>query len=368
MAGFPPLRSWRFAVLVVSFVSLSVFGEAAEGERHVLILSGSGGESFYSRTFEDWSERLKSFLVREAEIASTNLVQLSDQATTPSLQPTLENIESTITTMREQVRPEDELLVFMIGHGSYIAGESRFNVPGPDLTAERLKKLLAPVDVSRLVVVNSTASSAGHINALSADGRIIVTATKSVNERNATQFMESFLQGLEDGSADRNRDGRISLLEAARQAAHLNRDWFESQGYLVTEHPLIDDNGDGLGTRLIPEEEGGPAAAEYVAGEGVALDGALAGRYFLKDFSFPPEVPDALAQRYIDTLDRVEALKSEKAAYDADAYRAKLEPLLIEAARTHRQIRRLMNQTSPEVRSGPNDDGKANPTPNVSRQ
>lgn len=358
----------RGLFLVVSLLAIPSLANAKDGERYVLILSGSGGESFYTRAFADWSDRLELFLIREGQTPASHILRLQDAPTTPSLQPTLQRIGQTLDDIANRADAADELLIFMIGHGSYIAGESRFNIPGRDLTAEALNAMLAPLPVSRLIVVNSTAASAGFINALSAEERIIVTATKSVNERNATRFMESFFQGLEDGSADRNRDGRISLLEASRQAAHLTRDWFEDQGYLVTEHPLIDDNGDGLGTRLIPETEGDPTATEYVAGEGVALDGALAGRYFLKDFSFPPEVPAQLADHYIETLDAVEILKDEKSEHQPEAYRALMEPLLIEAARTHRRIREIMAQSPPAVTAGANEERKADPPTDVPRQ
>lgn len=348
------------------FFPIPALGEA--NERHALIIVGSGGESTYARTFESWSERLERFLEREGETPRSHIVRLQDAPTTPALQPTRPRIQSTIEAMQHQIHAADELLIFLIGHGSHIAGESRFNIPGKDLTAAELNAMLAPLDAARLIVVNTTASSAGFINELSAEGRIIVTATKSVNERNATRFMESFLQGLEDGSADGNRDGRISLLEATHQAARLTRDWFQSQGYLVTEHPLIDDNGDGLGTRLIPEEEGDPAATEYAAGEGVRLDGALAGRYFLKDFSFPPEVPRSLARRYIETLDAVEVLKSEKHEFGPEDYRARLEPLLIDAALTHRKIREIIKNTQKAGTAGATQERKAESTNDVPGQ
>jgi hypothetical protein len=344
----------------------------AEGDRHAVILTGSGGEPLYTRTFTDWGDRLERLLIEEAEIPEGNIARIGDDLSTRTIPVSLGGIETVFEEMKTKIQHSDELLIFLIGHGSYIAGESRFNIPGKDLTAEGLAGMLENIEVSRLILVNTTASSAGFINALSGRDRIIVTATKSVNERNATRFMESFLQGLEDGSADRNRDGRISLLEASRQAAHLTGDWFERQGYLLTEHPLIDDNGDALGSRLIPEEAEGPMAVEMPLGEGVVLDGSLAGRYFLKDFSFPPEVPDELARRYTDALDEVERIKGLKSEKDATAYRANLEPLLIEAARAHREIRRIINALESDIEAGPqavpDSSRKAETAPNVPRQ
>lgn len=330
----------------------------AAPDRRALIVQGSGGEQTYDLEFTDWARRLRAYLIGPGGLAEQHVRWLGQGPPSPQAghhEPaTLSTIRGALGETIAAMAPDGELMVVLIGHGAHVANTSRFMIPGPDLTAETLGELLTAAGERRIILINATASSAGFINVLSGPGRIIVTATKSVNERNATRFMESFLQGLEDGSADENRDGRISLLEAARQADRLTLAWFEAEGYLVTEHPLIDDNGDRRGTRLVPEAPGEFAATDSPPGEGAALDGSVAARYFLKDFSFPPEVPRELVDRYIAVLDRIEEVKAGKSTMAAGAYRERLEPLLIEAARTNRQIQRTIGS----VKSNPGSESR----------
>jgi hypothetical protein len=187
------------------------------------------------------------------------------------------------------------------------------------------------------VVIDSTSASAGFINALSGPDRIIASATKSVSEVNATEFMRLFIEGLEDGSADRNRDERISVLEACEQAAALTASWYSAESLLATEHSILDDNGDGLGTRLPID----PVLNEALPGEPAAdnVDGALAAQVFIKDYSFPAGVPQEMIAAYLAALDEVKALRARKGTLAEPDYYAQLEPLLIQAARAHRDIR-----------------------------
>jgi hypothetical protein len=127
-----------------------------------------------------------------------------------------------------------------------------------------------------------------------------------VDEKNATEFMEHFVQGLEDGSADQNRDERISVLEACGQGAVLTAASYLGQGLIQTEHALLDDNGDSLGTRL-PIEPDDPAKSAPRTPP-PPKDGADAGLCFVKDFLFPPSVPKDLIESYRSALNEVEKL------------------------------------------------------------
>lgn len=112
---------------------------------------------------------------------------------------------------------------------------------------------------------------------------MVCAASKSVDEKNATEFMEYFIQAIEDGSADQDRDERISLLEACRQAAALTDAYYMGRGLIATEHALIDDNGDGQGTRLAGDLQSGAAAETPAADTNDRRDGALAEQCFLKE-------------------------------------------------------------------------------------
>ena len=331
------------AFLAGLFVCAGLVTNAHAAAYHVIIC-GSGGEEEFTNRFENWGQRLQGVL---NQFDSQNTVFLltekarkeSDNAAT-----SLESIEKAIADVAAFITPDDDFFLYLIGHGSFIRMESRFLIPGPDLTAEALAKMIEPIDAHCEVVINAASSSAGYINALSAPGRIVCTATKSTDEFNATELMEHLLEGLEDGSADRDHDGRISVLEGCGLGAELTDAWYVGQGLLATEHALLDDNGDGLGSRLPLQAPPGTVIDDQGTNQVAVFDGALADACYIKNFSFPPHVPRELIDTYLAAIDKVEALTKEKASIAEAEYFARLEALLLEAARTNREIHRLIEE------------------------
>ena len=250
----------------------------------------------------------------------------------------LQQIRDTFKTLAKNHDQTQDLYIYLIGHGSHLNGISKFQIPGTDLSAGELNTMITKVPARRVITIVATSSGAGFINALSGPGRITCSATKSTREINATQYIASFIESLESGGADRNRDERISVAETCRQAASLTEAWYLANGLIATEHAILDDNGDGLGTRLYadpnrPEQQHLPDTANP--------DGALAAKTFLKDLTFPPSVPQTLVDDYLATIGKVEKLIDKKASMKRDAYYRRLETDLLKAARLHREIRRL---------------------------
>ena len=71
------------------------------------------------------------------------------------------------------------------------------------------------------------------------DKRIIITATKSGNERLAPRFGNYFIDAFDDPTADINKNNVITVQEAFDYAARQVKDYFELQGNLATEHPQL---------------------------------------------------------------------------------------------------------------------------------
>ncbi len=318
------------------FAWVALFWACATAWSGDLILVGAGGSPEYERRFRDWGLRLQAALTqklgRPAADVRLLLPDANDDAATGAA--TRDNLRATLNRLAQSHDAEQDLFIYLIGHGSHLRDVSKFQLPGPDVSAADLAQWLAPIPAKRMVLVHGGSASAGFVNALSGPDRVICTATKSVREVNAAEFMEFLIQGLEDGSADQNRDERISIWEAGRQAALLTQTWYSAQKLIATEHALLDDNGDGLGTRLAQDPNARPA-------EGQPLDGALAKRVYLKDLTFPDTVPKEKVQRYLALLRAIEQLRDQKGDLaEADYYR-RLERELIKASRLHREIRRL---------------------------
>ena len=83
----------------------------------------------------------------------------------------------------------------LIGHGSFDTQQAKFNLIGPDLTAKDYAQLLAGLPTRRVVFINCASSSGEFVKPLSAENRIVITATRSGNEQNATIFAEHLYRG-----------------------------------------------------------------------------------------------------------------------------------------------------------------------------
>lgn len=312
------------AIGLLALLLFCLMSRDIAGASFHLIACGSGGEASYSEQFADWGARLQRVLV--GWHPASQVVLLTETGKDADGISSVEGIRKALWEMGGRATEQDDVFVYLIGHGSFRQQVAKVNVPGPDLSAEVLNGLLRTVRKRRVVVIQGASASAPFINVLSGTGRIICTSTRSAEERNAAQFMGFFVQALEDGSADCNRDGRISVLEACQQASVLTQAWYDREGYIATEHGLLDDNGDGLGTRL--SELDHPTE-----------DGLLAAQCFLRDFQVPDGVSPEVVAAYRIAMEEVQGLIAQKAAMDSVVYYQALEEKLVQAARLNREIR-----------------------------
>jgi hypothetical protein len=184
-------------------------------------------------------------------------------------------------------------------------------------------------------VVNAASASGEWVKALSGRNRVVITATRSGSEANATVFPRFFVDALAGTGADTDKDGRVSLLEAYDYARREVARAYESDNRLLTEHAQLDDDGDGKGT----SEAGVRVASGANAG---GSDGALARRIFLSAGAATSTVAagDARLVTRRDSLQNaVEALRARKETMPAAAYDAELERLLVALATTNAQLR-----------------------------
>ncbi len=110
---------------------------------------------------------------------------------------TLETMASSLAAMAGTVGPRDRVLLLLIGHGTGQGAEAQFNLPGPDLTPENLDVMLGDFPTQMVAVVNTSPSSGPFLPVLSGPNRIIMTATRTAQERNETQFGGFFVRGPE---------------------------------------------------------------------------------------------------------------------------------------------------------------------------
>ncbi len=225
----------------------------------------------------------------------------------------------------------EELWLVFIGHGTYDGRAAKFNLRGPDISAEELAAALKPCK-RPLAVIDCASASGPFINALSAPGRVIITATRSGYEMNATRFGNYLARDVADPAADLDKDGQTSLLEAFLMASRQTEDFYKEAGRLATEHALLDDNGDGLGTAA--DWFRGVRAVKKAA-NGKTVDGVRAHQMNLVRSANEQELSPALRARRDELEAQLSALRDRKKQMKEDDYYNQLEKILVETAKLY---------------------------------
>ena len=315
-------------MLLVTAVAPPVTGQ----DTHILVITGLGGDPAYSERFMEWGSALVAVASEKFGLPADRIIYLGeDPAADPRIQDrsTQENVDGAFTKLVSNSQPGDHIFVVLIGHGSYTAGESRFNLPGRDLTAEDFGLRLDQLSDRRVAFVNLASASGEFVKALSGDGRTIVTATRTGRERNETIFGGYFVDAFTGETADLNKDGRVSVWEAFEFARTEVTREYETSNRIATEHPVLDDNGDGEGsTELVDAADGALARTMFLA-----ADPTLAAARATDDLELR-----ALLEQKADVEQRIEGLLALRDQIDQDRYENELEELLVELALTNREI------------------------------
>src|SRR5262249_43333429 len=318
-----PLASFSwFRGFVVSCVLLTVFGaKASAQESHLLVITGVGGDDEHSQTFHKWATAMIDAAKKKDGLPDDHIIYLSEK---PELDPkriqgksTKENVQKAFADLAAKARPSDTVLIVLIGHGSFDGRLAAFSMPGPDLTASDFAALLGKLSTQKVAFVNTSSSSGAFLPTVAAPGRVVVTATKTGGERNETRFPEFFVEAFNDESADRDRNGRVSVAEAFEYAKAKAVKTYEQEGHILTEHATLD-------------EGGGPglAASLFIATPQNALK---------------VDTSDPAMRALVDERDKLEreiaALKLMKPSMDGARYDAQMEKLLTELAIKTKEIR-----------------------------
>jgi hypothetical protein len=298
---------------------------AFAGDRFALIVTGASGGPQYAKKYQAWRESFLATLKEKFGYPDDHLKVLSEEGD-GAAKATAANVRAAFTDLRRRVVEGDVTLVLLIGHGTADSDEAKFNLVGPDLTVDEWAGLVKPLP-GRVAFVNASSGSFPFMAALAGKGRVVLTANDSAAQQFETVFPGFFIRAFAEDAADRDKNGKVSLLESFAYASAQVKDSFEQKGQLATERALLDDTGAGIGRDL----------------ETPGKDGQLAQITYLQ-----PDVPPDMAgnperanlmRRRAEVEDRLSLLKSNKETMPADRYEEELERLLLELARIDRQLR-----------------------------
>jgi hypothetical protein len=310
-------KLWRAGL---GLLSIFLFGVSAQAATYYITIAGLGGEPDYEQRFQGLANDLDKLLKESG--GDLHVYTLSGKDATRA------RVNETFGTVSRQAKAEDDLVVILIGHGSFDGADYKFNLPGPDISAGELASLCDKIAAKRQLIVDTTSASGGATAALKKPGRAIITATKSGTEKNATVFGRYWIEALRDPAADVDKNEAITALEAFQYAERKTVEFYESQKRLATEHPQFEDTGKGDPVR----------AAASESNEGLLLSTFTLLRIGqAQRAAADPAKHDLLAKK--EALEqKIDKLKYEKAAMPEDEYKSQLTAALVELARIQQEL------------------------------
>ncbi len=326
------MKRYRMCIVVAVALCAAPMGASAQNT-YLAVIVGLAGDPEYAELYGKWAASLVDAATARYGIPRERLQYLTDK-------PDADPARATGRSTREEVvkafdrlaaaAADDVLFIVLIGHGTFDGKLAKFNLPGPDMTPADFEPLLKRLAPRRVVFVNTASASGPFLEALSAPGRTIITATRSGRESFATIFGGYFIDALTSDVADSDKNRHVSVLEAFDYARQEVATAYERQGIILIEHALLEDAGGKEGTAK-PAADGkqGRVAALLSLGS-------------LEADTLPSE--PALRALYEErrTLERrIESLRLMKDSMDAQRYTRDLEQLATELALKTRQIREM---------------------------
>ncbi|MGQ0538254.1 MAG: hypothetical protein ACT4R6_04855 [Gemmatimonadaceae bacterium] len=301
---------------------------------HILIVGGVGGDPQHSERFVRLALEARTAFITRFGVPDSLITVLAEATTRDPRaiagRATRDAVRAALQRVAASAAPNERVLFLFIGHGTGQLGSPQLALVGPDLTPGDLRDLLDPVRARPIAIVLAASASGDFVRPLAAPGRIVITATKSGAEQNASLFAEYFVAALQSDGADADKDDHVSLLElftfARREVARA----FESRNRLRTEHALLDDNGDGTGLTEPAEQATDGTAAHRLT---FVRAGTVAA-------ANDPRAAPLIARRESVTRS-IDSLRSVRQSLTATEYDRRLEDLLVELAQIARSLREL---------------------------
>src|SRR5579871_1139773 len=219
----------RLALALALLGALTV--PVAHAAVRVVIVEGLGGEPVYARQFDEQARVLAD---ASRALHGQQAVELLS-----GMDATRARILESFRELSKRMRRADQLIVYLIGHGGFDGRQYKFNVPGPDLSDADLRALLQASPAERQLLIVTGSASGALLTSLSAPHRVLITATRTGDEKNVTRFGAAFTAALHSPEADTDKDGYISAEEAFAFAQRAVQDAYRRDQLLASEHATL---------------------------------------------------------------------------------------------------------------------------------
>ena len=313
--------------------------------KYAVIMAGPTVGETNQTQFRQWAFSLHDILARDYGYSSDSIILLYDKGHTDLVGDERIDgacdrggIEQGLASLAARVSTGDQITLYLIGHGSGAEEESKFNIVGPDITGAEFAVLLDQFKDQSIAIVNTTSASYGFSTSLSGEGRVVISSTRSPSERYDPIFSRYFIEALDNRNGDRDKNNRVSMLEAFEYAKSNVEAWYEEQGRLASEHAGLDDNGDALFS-LDPVDDSADGRLAEIAYIDAAVD---------EVFGLSPQARELKFQ--MQNLERdIFVLRGRKQDFLESDYWLEMESLLVELAIATGQFEEIININSERI-------------------
>ena len=332
-SGKPWASALRYIVCLTCTFQVAEAQEPAPSpaRQQLIVIIGASGTDEYRTNFETWAARWK--VAAERADADCTVIGETDHSASD-----LEKATSAIAASLA-VEMTEPLWIVFIGHGTFDGRTASLNFNGPDVSAEKMAEMLRPAK-RPIAFIACASCSSPFIDALSAPGRVVISATKEDNQFQYSRFGDAMSQAIGGLDADIDRDGQTSLLEAWLFASRRTAEFYTTEGRIATEHALLDDNSDSKGTRAEVYEADRLKTNIDNADQ---LDGSQAARWHFIRSEEERRITSEQRKTRDDLEQQLEGLRRCKDKLSEAEYLCQLEIILVPLARLYESI------DSPEV-------------------
>ena len=223
------LLGFRQQLCALAIVSACVF-PAKAADDFLILVSGLGGDPDFQESFDEQAAQLHEAALSLGIDDSRAILLTGEDASKENILNRLSNLNTS---------NEDLVQLHLIGHGSFDGNQYKFNIPGPDITAVELREALDSITAAQMIAVMTSASGAA-MERLRADNRLVITATKSGLQKNASVFSRYWAEGASRSQADLNKNEIVSIAELYAYATEGVTNYYESEGLIASEASLFE--------------------------------------------------------------------------------------------------------------------------------
>ena len=237
VGGLRLLRAMRLIFLIMVAASACAVRAAGDtpatapaGQCLVVLVGGQPGNAMYARHYHERLHRFYAYFTRQAHVPPANITVLTGDPNFKddlmvAAPATAEKTTATLLALVDKAKPEDQLILVILGHGAVLEDSRTLMLPGGHLQMSALGEVLNRIPARNQVVLNFASNSGDAIADLAHPGRAIVAAS-SAGQVNDSDYAEFFLQVLEAGVPNGGaREAQVSLLKVYNSAALHTAEW-----------------------------------------------------------------------------------------------------------------------------------------------